>query len=121
MSRSKSEIASQRSPNWSRDELILALDLYFKVNPLHTSKDNAEIGKLSALLNALPIHGPQPKNRKFRNATGVYMKLCNFLRFDPTYAGQGLKRGAKLEEDIWNEFASDIPRLRRTAEAIKQN
>lgn len=28
----------KRNPNWTREELILALDLYFKVNPIHTSE-----------------------------------------------------------------------------------
>lgn len=112
---------AKRNPVWSRDELILALDLYFRVNPLHTNKENIEIKQLSELLNALPIHKQHVKSVKFRNATGVYMKLCNFLRLDPAYPGEGLKRGAKLEENVWNEFASDLPRLRQTAEAIKKN
>lgn len=111
----------KRNPTWKRDELILALDLYFRVNPLHINKGNPEIDSLSELLNALPIHHGSVKSGKFRNATGVYMKLCNFLRFDPSYSGEGLTRGAKLEEEIWNEFAADLPRLRRTAKAIKQN
>jgi 5-methylcytosine-specific restriction protein A len=112
---------AERNPTWSRDELILALDLYFRVSPLSTNKENVEIRELSELLNALPIHLGQAKGCKFRNATGVYMKLCNFLRFDPSYQGAGLKRGAKLEEMIWKEFAADLPRLHRTAEAIKRN
>jgi 5-methylcytosine-specific restriction enzyme A len=111
----------KRNPTWSRDELILALDLYFKVNPLHANKEHPEIISLSELLNALPIHQDRVKSGKFRNPTGVYMELCNFLRFDPSYPGKGLNRGAKLQEEIWKEFATDLPRLRRTAEAIKEN
>lgn len=111
----------KRNPTWTRDELILALDLYFRINPLHTNKENPEIRSLSELLNALPIHHVSVKSGNFRNPTGVYMELCNFLRFDPNYSGKGLKRGAKLQEDVWNEFAADLPRLRRTAEAIRQN
>jgi len=47
------------------------------------------------------------------------MKLCNFLRFDPSYSGTGLRAGAKKEEEIWNRFADDQDRLRVVAEAIK--
>jgi len=47
------------------------------------------------------------------------MKLCNFLRFDPSYTGTGLTRGGKLEEQIWRDFASDRQRLTRVATAIK--
>jgi len=69
-------------------------------------------------LNKLPIHNNRPDSGRFRNANGVYMKLCNFLRFDPTYSGEGLKAGGKLEEEIWDEFASDTPRLRKIAKGI---
>ena len=54
-----------------------------------------------------------------QNANGVYMKLCNFLRFDPSYEGKGLTRGGKEEEAVWNEFGQDIDRLNRTADAIR--
>ncbi len=110
-----------KNPKWTRDELILALDLYFRVNPLHTSEKNPEIIALSDLLNQLPIHTDRPDVEKFRNPNGVYMKLCNFLRFDPGYSGKGLTAGAKLEEDIWNEFASDRGKLSKTAHSIKAN
>ena len=108
-----------RNPKWTRDELILALDLYFRCPPSKTNKDNPEVISLSNLLNSLPIHPQKEGYAKFRNANGVYMKLCNFLRFDPDYSGSGLKAGGKLEEDIWNEFASDREKLSKTVEAIK--
>ena len=47
------------------------------------------------------------------------MKLSNFLRFDDSYAGSGLTHGGKLEEKVWNEFASDKLRLRNVASAIR--
>ncbi len=56
---------------------------------------------------------------RFRNPNGVYMKLCNFLRFDPTYKGAGLRAGGILEEQVWKEFAHDRARLAETAEAIR--
>lgn len=108
-----------RNPTWVRDELILALDLYFRVNPLHTSEQNPEILALSKVLNALPIHAERPERDVFRNPNGVYMKLCNFLRFDPSYKGKGLTRGGKEEEAVWNEFGQDIDRLNRTSDAIR--
>lgn len=107
-----------RNPKWSRDELILALELYTRVNPVHTSDKNPEIIALSEVLNSLPIHPPAEHGEKFRNANGVYMKLCNFLRFDPDYTGTGLQRGGKLEEAIWDEFINDPERLKAIAAAI---
>lgn len=78
-----------RNPKWTRDELILALDLYFRCDPLKTNKSDPEIIALSDLLNSLPIHPQKAEFEKFRNPNGVYMKLCNFLRLDPDYSGAG--------------------------------
>jgi 5-methylcytosine-specific restriction enzyme A len=108
-----------RNPPWTRDELILALDLYFKVNPLHTSENHSEIKSLSVLLNKLPAQGHAAVAKLYRNPNGVYMKLCNYLRLDPSYKGKGLSRGGRLEEAIWSEFAEDRERLELTARAIK--
>ena len=112
---------SARNPPWSRDELILALDLYvrFKGNP--PGKGDESVVELSSLLNKM---GLQIANRtsEFRNANGVYMKAMNFRRFDPVYLQQGksgLQRGGKLEEDVWEDFASEPSRLAKTATAIR--
>ncbi len=108
-----------RNPSWTRDELILALDLYFRVNPVHISESHPEVIVLSRLLNQLPIHTDRPDAERFRNPNGVYMKLCNFLRLDPSYEGVGLDAGSKKDEEVWDEFADDRERLHRVAEAIR--
>lgn len=109
---------AKRNPSWQRDELILALDLYFKHPPQSISKTHPEVINLSEILNNLPIHSNRPNNDKFRNPNAVYMKMCNFLRLDPTYKGKGLTSGSKLEENIWLEFANDKIRLRKLANLI---
>ena len=110
-----------RNPKWTRDELILALDLYFRCSPTKTNKNHPEIIELSKLLNSLPVHPIKEGFEKFRNPTGVYMKLCNFLRFDPEYKGKGLQAGGKLEKEIWNEFVNNKSRLSNIASSIKAN
>jgi len=107
-----------RNPKWTRDELILALDLYFRLPPSKSSKDNEEIIALSNLLNSLPIHPKKSEYSTFRNPNGVYMKLCNFLRFDPSYSGTGLKAGGKLEEEIWSEYSQDKEKLHIISQTI---
>jgi 5-methylcytosine-specific restriction enzyme A len=113
----------ERNPSSTRDELILALELYarFKGNP--PGKGSAEINGLSAILNQIP--GSTGEGRPdFRNPNGVYMKRMNFRRFDPAYRTQGksgLLRGNRLEEVVWRDFASYPNRLAKTAEAIKAN
>lgn len=108
-----------RNPPWQRDELILALDLYFRHPPKTISQTHPAVVALSELLNSLPIHPSRPDAERFRNPNGVYMKLGNFLRFDPDYEGADLSRGGKLEELIWNEFSNYRNRLHKLAEAIK--
>jgi 5-methylcytosine-specific restriction enzyme A len=108
------------NPDWSRDELILALDLYFRVPSARGSKTNPEVQELSKILNLLPIHRGQDLDEDFRNPNGVGMKLSNFLRFDPSYEGKGLKRGSRLEEEIWATFSGDLQRLNSVSTAIRE-
>jgi predicted HNH restriction endonuclease len=112
---------NMKNPKWTREELILALDLYFRCPPLKTNKDNPEIIALSDLLNSLTIHPQKVEYKKFRNPNGVYMKLCNFLRFEVGYSGVGLKAGGKLEEEIWNEFSSFKSELKNAVQVIINN
>lgn len=110
-----------RNPPWCRDELILALDLYFKINPSHISSKHPAVVELSELLQSLPIYPASIRTNDFRNPNGVYMKLCNFLRLDPSYQGVGLAAGAKLDEEVWEEFAEDKIRLAKIANIIRAN
>ena len=109
----------KRNPPWTRDELILALELYFSVNPLHTSEKHPAIQGLSQVLNSLPIHAKSDLQQTFRNPSGVYMKLCNFLRLDPSYKGEGLRAGSKLDSEVWNEFVNQKDWLIEVAGAIR--
>jgi 5-methylcytosine-specific restriction enzyme A len=111
-----------KNPTWSRDELILALDLYVRFRGNPPGKTSSAVVELSNVLNDM---GLQIANRgsDFRNANGVYMKVMNFRRFDPIYISQGkkgLQRGGKLEEEVWEYFAFDPIELSKTAQAIRQ-
>lgn len=108
-----------RNPDWTRDEIILALDLYFSVNYSNVRKTDPRILALSDLLNRLPIHSDRPNAAKFRNPSGVYMKLGNLRRFDPTYTGKGLKAGNKFEEEVWRDFGNDRAKLKVVADALR--
>lgn len=110
-----------RNPNWTRDEIILALDLYFRCGRKQLDDSHPEVEVLSQLLNELPIHEREFREAKFRNASAVSMKLGNFLSIDPEYEGVGLSRGSQLEREVWDDFASDLERLHRTASAIRAN
>ncbi len=108
-----------RNPDWTRDELILALDLYFQLEYSQISATNPKVIELSDILNKLPIHDSSSHEENFRNPNGVSMKLNNFKRFDPNYPGKGLPRGNVLEAVIWAEFANSHSNLRIIANNIK--
>jgi 5-methylcytosine-specific restriction enzyme A len=111
------------NPNWVRDELILALDIYLRYAGNPPRKGSAEIEELSETLNRLARYLGITRGDRFRNINGAYMKLMNFRRFDPVFteAGRvGLSRGGKVEEGVWNEFASDPQRCRDVAGTIRQ-
>lgn len=111
---------SSRNPAWSRDELILALDLYFREPGARGNKSHLEVIKLSKELNLLPIH-PGAQGQSFRNPNGVAMKLSNFLKYDPKYKGKGLERGSILEKEVWEQFSEDRERLSAVVDAMRAN
>lgn len=110
-----------RNPPWTRDELILALELYLRNPQSPPGKTSGEVADLSATLRLLGQRLGTAVEGKYRNTNGVYMKMMNFRRFDPTATGEGrvgLTRGNKEEEVVWNEFAANPIRLKSVKEAI---
>ena len=78
-----------KNPKWHRDEIILALDLYFDKDLGSIDARNPKIIALSELLNKLPIFDYKPDQETFRNPNGVTLKLSNFKALDPYYEGKG--------------------------------
>ena len=81
-----------RNPKWHRDEIILALDLYFSPDRGSIDDKNPKVIVLSRVLNALPLFPERPDEGKFRNPNGVALKLANFLPFDSTYHAEGVSQ-----------------------------
>ena len=109
-----------RNPNWTRDELILALDVYFDVPS--PDQNHPVVAELSAVLNQLWAARDHGGGETLRNPSGVSMKLSNFQRFDPRYqerGRKGLAHGNHLEEEVWNDFAGDHQRLKHVAATIR--
>jgi 5-methylcytosine-specific restriction protein A len=109
-----------RNPKWHRDEIILALDLYFDKDLGSIDSRNPKIIALSELLNRLPIFDLKPDKQTFRNPNGVTLKLSNFKALDPDYTGKGMEAYSKLDKEVFEEFSSDIIRLKHIANGIRQ-
>jgi 5-methylcytosine-specific restriction protein A len=110
-----------RNPDWERDEVILALDLYFKHYPkIPPPPSDSDVVHLSQLLIGLPIHPLDQRSDTFRNPNAVSMKLANFRYIDTRLSG-GIHAVSRLDVDVWDEFANDANRLHKIATAIRRN
>jgi 5-methylcytosine-specific restriction protein A len=109
-------------PNWTWDEHVLALDLYMQNPASPPGKTSEQVNDVSRILNLIGARDGAMRTAKYRNPTGVYMKMMNFRRHDPDFQAQGkkgLSRGAIGEADVWERFSSDLPGLRAAAQFIR--
>jgi putative restriction endonuclease len=82
---------------WTRDELLVALNLYHKLT----------FGQLHARQPAIVALAEKLK----RGSNSVAMKLSNFASLDPALKLRGIKglEGASsLDRAVWNEFHNDL-------------
>jgi hypothetical protein len=89
---------------WSREETIMAFNLYCKT----------QFGKM---------HSRNPNIRKLAEKMGrtpgsVAMKLTNFASLDPALNQKGLTNISKLDKQIWDEFHSDWTTLALESEIL---
>lgn len=110
----------KRNPNWQRQELILALDLYFKLKQNDANKKE-QYFLLSCILNSLNIHDKDIISHNFRSPTSVEMKLGNLARLDPEAKKNILPSGGNLEIEIWYEYSNNLIKLRNDANQIIAN
>lgn len=112
-----------RNGDWSREERILALDLYLRHGGKPPGgKKNPELLALSALLREAAVRRGDPISETFRNGNGVWTKLMNFRQYDPAFYTEGksgMTHSAKDDAEVWAEFASDPKLCAQTANAIR--
>ncbi len=85
---------------WTREQTIIAFNLYCKIPFQKANSSNSEIQEIARLIG--------------RSVNSVKMKIGNFGSFDPELKKQGivgLINSSKLDEEIWNEFNNDWGRL----------
>ncbi len=78
---------------WTRNELVLAINLYCKLPFGKMHKATPEIIQFADLVGRTP--------------SSVAFKLGNFASFDPTLKERGIKgasNASKLDKQIWDEF-----------------
>lgn len=83
--------------NWTRDELLVALNLYHKLT----------FGQLHARQPAIVALADKLE----RGSNSVAMKLCNLASLDPALKLRGIKGldgASALDRTVWNEFHGDL-------------
>ena len=87
-------MVSEARKNWTREELIEALELYSRTSFGRIDAKNPEIVALASELG--------------RSVGAVALKLANFANIDPTLDRKGFSNHGKLDEIVWNEFFDDV-------------
>jgi putative restriction endonuclease len=93
---------------WTRDELILAINLYCKLSFGKLHRNNPEVIKLAELIG--------------RSKNSVAYKLVNFASLDPSLKARGIKgatNASKLDNEIWNEFFNNWEELPFESEKLR--
>lgn len=78
---------------WTRDELILVINLYCKIPFGRIHIRNPEIIEMAKLLDRTP--------------GAVSYKLANFASIDPSLDRKGASNVSRLDKTVWNEFFED--------------
>ena len=96
-----------RNDPWTREQLIMALNVYCKIPFKDVKEWHPIIQKYAPLIGRSPV--------------SLKMKVGNFGRFDPVLKAKGitgLKNGSKAEEPIWNEFWGNSEKLAYESERL---
>jgi predicted restriction endonuclease len=91
-----------RGKPWSRDELLIAMNLYCKLPFGQLHHRNPAIQDVAVKLHRTP--------------GSLAMKLVNFASLDPTLVQRGLPGASKADRQIWQEFADDWDKLGEESE-----
>lgn len=81
---------SPKRKAWTKDELLMAVNLYCKTPFGRIHIRNKDIIRLAQLLN--------------RSVGSVSYKLANFASIDPSLPRKGASNVSKLDVEVWNEF-----------------
>lgn len=104
------------NPDWTRDETILALDLYFDLGGKIPSGSDRRVMELSDVLRQFPYHANASKKESFRNPDGVAFKLQNLRQ---VATGRGLGNVSTTDKAVWQEFGASPAATKSLANLIR--
>lgn len=109
-----------KSPPWTRDEIILALDLYYRLGRRVPGERELPVIQVSRYLNQLPVHDQSVRASNFRNPNGVALKIANLRAFDRSTSSVGMRGGSRLDREIYEEFEDQPEQVARAAQEVLQ-
>ena len=132
----RSGAAPTKEPlDWTRDEDILALDLFVRAGSLDggplLGKADHRVVELSGQLQSLPVYPRVRRGPKFRNPAGVALKLANFRAVERVVkCANGIPEAESLpvgmpsfsavDREVFEEFFDrDFLGLSEAAQAIR--
>ncbi|WLD14619.1 HNH endonuclease [Planctellipticum variicoloris] len=95
--------------DWTRDELLLAMNLYCQLPFGRLHKSNPDVIRLAGVIGRTP--------------SSAAMKLVNLASLDPVHQERGVKGlsgASKGDRQIWGEFHDDWERLSAESEALRE-
>lgn len=109
-------------PNWTREELILVLDLYLKNRKHFTSISESVLDEYSNLCKKLHPQHYIDTEPNFRSANAIYIKLESFRCLDPEWPEHsGLSNLGENTISIWNELSNNPDGVTVLADKIKRS
>jgi putative restriction endonuclease len=93
--------------NWTREQVIVALNVYCKIPFKSSSARNPIVKKYAELLGRTPA--------------ALNLKIGNLGSFDPVLRAKGivgLSHTSKMDEEVWNEFFENPEKLAYESEKI---
>lgn len=96
-----------KSNNWTREQTIVALNLYCKIPFNRVGSNHPDVIRIAKIIGRAP--------------NSVKMKIGNFGSFDPELKQRGivgLGNTSKMDEMVWNEFNSDWDNLAYESELL---
>ncbi|MEU5161445.1 HNH endonuclease [Streptomyces sp. NPDC020875] len=112
-------VRSSRSPDWTRDEIILACDLAMANGWKRLEFDDPRVIELSELLRTMPIHPEELRNELFRNPNGVARKTVDITCRHPDYQGKPTN-GNALDVEVLHDFLRRPSEMSAVARRIRQ-
>ncbi|MDO9445309.1 MAG: hypothetical protein Q7K37_08320 [Dehalococcoidia bacterium] len=93
--------------SWTRDELVLALNLYLRLPFGRMHQSNADVLALASLIGRTP--------------GSVAMRLGNFAALDPALDRRGMANASAGARAIWDEWGTNPDAVAEESERICVN